>query len=79
MIKKSICHISPILDFLYWLLVKSRIKFEILLLANKVLNKQVQSYVKDIIIPIEHVRALFVQATDLWLLEFLKVEWEAEL
>ncbi|XP_034015853.1 uncharacterized protein LOC117501131, partial [Thalassophryne amazonica] len=58
-------HISPILASLHWLPVNSRIEFKILLLTYKVLNNQVPSYLRDLIVPYHPNRALRSQTAGL--------------
>ncbi|XP_054875006.1 uncharacterized protein LOC129350900 [Amphiprion ocellaris] len=58
-------HISPILDSLHWLPVKSRIEFKILLLTYKALNNQSPSYLKDLIVPYYPSRTLRSQTAGL--------------
>ncbi|KAK3740643.1 hypothetical protein QZH41_000146 [Actinostola sp. cb2023] len=42
-------HITPILIQLHWLPVEERIKFKMLLLTYKAMNKLVRSYISDLI------------------------------
>ncbi|XP_034041739.1 uncharacterized protein LOC117524118, partial [Thalassophryne amazonica] len=58
-------HISPILASLHWLPVNSRIEFKILLLTYKVLNNQVPSYLRDLVVPYHPNRALCSQTAGL--------------
>jgi len=44
-------HISPVLASLYWLPVKFRIEFKILLLTYKALHGQAPSYLEELIAP----------------------------
>ena len=70
-------HITPVLAPLYWLPVKFRIIFKILLHSHKALNNQVPSYSKEFhIIQINHFSPK-AQAL-LWFLEYVRVEWEVE-
>ena len=51
-------HITPLLKELHWLPIEQRIKFKILLITFKALNKQAPSYITDLLIPYKPSRSL---------------------
>ena len=51
-------HITPLLKELHWLPIEQRIKFKILLITFKALNKQAPNYITDLLIPYKPSRSL---------------------
>ena len=51
-------HITPVLKELHWLPIEQRIKFKILLITFKALNKQAPNYITDLLIPYKLLRSL---------------------
>ena len=51
-------HIIPPLKELHWLPIEQRIKFKILLITFKALNKQAPNYIIDLLIPYKPSRSL---------------------
>ena len=51
-------HITPILKDLHWLPVRERINFKLLLLTWKAINGLAPSYISNLLVPYQPVRAL---------------------
>ena len=58
-------HITPLLKELHWLPIEQRIKFKILLITFKALNKQAQNYITDLLRPYKPSRSLRSSAKNL--------------
>ena len=51
-------HITPLLKELHWLPIEQQIKFKILLITFKALNKQAPNYITDLLRPYKPSRSL---------------------